>query len=195
MKMNILSKDEEVKNAILEAAKRVFQKWGLNKTTMEDIAHEAGKGKSTLYYYFKSKDEIFELLIKTELNSILTKAKTTINQISSPKDKLKKYISTTLNEIKNTVSLYLLVKGEIKGNKEVLEKLRKHLDYEEELLIKEILKEGLASKEFNFLKEKDLSKAANVVVGVIRGLELYLFLDNDDNEKIDIVTRMIAEGI
>lgn len=195
MKMNILSKDEEVKNAILEAAKRVFQKWGLNKTTMEDIAHEAGKGKSTLYYYFKSKDEIFELLIKTELNSILTKAKTTINQISSPKDKLKKYISTTLNEIKNTVSLYLLVKGEIKGNKEVLEKLRKHLDYEEELLIKEILKEGLASKEFNFLKEKDLSKAANVIVGVIRGLELYLFLDNDDNEKIDIVTRMIAEGI
>jgi len=88
-----------------------------------------------------------------------------------------------------------LVKGEIKGNKEVLEKLRKHLDDEEELIIKEILKEGLASKELNFLKEKDLIKAANVIVGIIRGLELYLFLDNDDNEKIDIVTRMIAEGI
>jgi AcrR family transcriptional regulator len=39
-------KDGDVKNSILEAAKRVFQKWGLNKTTMEDIAHEAGKGKS-----------------------------------------------------------------------------------------------------------------------------------------------------
>jgi len=195
MKTNILSKDEEVKNAILGAAKRVFQKWGLNKTTMEDIAHEAGKGKSTLYYYFKSKDEIFEFLIKNELNSILTKAKSTINQISSSKEKLKKYISTTLNEIKNTVSLYSLVKGEIKGNKEVLEKIRKHLDDEEELIIKEILKEGLASKELNFLKEKDLIKAANVIVGIIRGLELYLFLDNDDNEKIDIVTRMIAEGI
>jgi len=88
MKTNILSKDEEAKTAILEAAKRVFQKWGLNKTTMEDIAHEAGKGKSTLYYYFKSKDEIFEFLIKNELNSILTKAKTTINQISTSKEKL-----------------------------------------------------------------------------------------------------------
>jgi len=193
--MNDLSKDEEVKKAILVAAKRVFKKWGLHKTTMEDIAHEAGKGKSTLYYYFKCKDEIFELLIKTELNIILTKVKTTINQISSSKDKLKKYISTTLNEMKNTVSIYSLVKGEIKGNKEVLKKLRKHLDEEEELIIKEILKEGLASKEFNFLEEKDLNKAANVIVGIIRGLELYLFLDNDDNEKIDIVTRMIAEGI
>ncbi|PKN72465.1 MAG: TetR/AcrR family transcriptional regulator, partial [Deltaproteobacteria bacterium HGW-Deltaproteobacteria-10] len=55
-----MNKDEEVKQAIKAAAKRVFAKWGLNKTTMEDIAGEAGKGKSTLYYYFKSKEEIFE---------------------------------------------------------------------------------------------------------------------------------------
>lgn len=193
--MNVISKDEEVKKAILEAAKRVFQKWGLNKTTMEDIAHEAGKGKSTLYYYFKSKDEIFELLVKTELNIIIIKGKDFISKFSSSKEKLKKYIATTLNEIKNTVSLYSLVKGEIKGDKKFIEKLYKYLDDEEELIIKEILKEGLDSKEFNFLKEKDLIKAANVIVGVIRGLELYLFLDNDDNEKIDIVSRMIAEGI
>jgi len=48
-------KDELIKAAIIEAARRVFQKWGLKKSTMEDIAEEAGKGKSTLYYYFKSK--------------------------------------------------------------------------------------------------------------------------------------------
>lgn len=193
--MNKSNKDEEVKKAILEAAKRVFQKWGLNKTTMEDIAHEAGKGKSTLYYYFKSKDEIFELLIKTELKIIINKGKDFISKLSSSKEKLKKYIATTLNEIKETVSLYSLVKGDIKGDKEFIDKLRKYLDNEEELIIKEILKEGLDSNECNYLQEKDLNKAANVIVGIIRGLELYLFLDNDDNEKIDIVTRMIAEGI
>ena len=59
----------------------------------------------------------------------------------------------------------------------------------------EILKEGFEKGEFNFFNETQLSKAANVIVGTIRGLELYLFLDIDDNEKIDIVTRMIAEGI
>jgi AcrR family transcriptional regulator len=190
-----LNKEDIAKQEILEAAKRVFQKWGLNKTTMEDIAHEAGKGKSTLYYYFKSKDEIFELLVKAEFNNIINKGKDFISQINSSKEKLKKYISTTLNEIKNTVSLFSLVRGEIKGNKESLEKLRNYLDSEEELIIKEILKGGLSSKEFNFLEEKDLTKAANVIVGVIRGLQTYLFLDNDDNEKIDIVTRMISEGI
>ena len=73
--MNIVNKDEEVKKEIIEAAKVVFQKWGLKKTTMEDIAKEAGKGKSTLYYYFKSKEEIFEMLAKAEINNILYKSK------------------------------------------------------------------------------------------------------------------------
>jgi AcrR family transcriptional regulator len=193
--MNTLNKDEEVKNSIIEAAKRVLQKWGLNKSTMEDIAHEAGKGKSTLYYYYKSKDEIFEAVAKTELNNIIIKAKSATINVSSPKEKLKKYIATMLIEIKKTVSIYPLVKGEIKGNKEFLDRTIKQFNDKEEAIIMEILKQGLNSGEFNFLKESELNKAANVIVGMFSGLGLYLFFDNDDSEKIDIATRLIAEGI
>jgi AcrR family transcriptional regulator len=125
-------KDEEVKTSILEAAKRVFQKWGLNKTTMEDIAHEAGKGKSTLYYYYKSKDEILEVLATSELNNIINKAKNLVRGETSAKEKLKKYIAASLIEIKNTTSIYPLVKGEIKGNKEFIDKLSKQIDVIEE---------------------------------------------------------------
>src|ERR1035437_8574968 len=126
--MRSLNKDEEVTKSILEAAKRVFQKWGLNKTTMEDIAHEAGKGKSTLYYYYKSKDELFETLAMIEFNSCIAKANSSVREINSAKEKLKKYIAVMLNEIKKTASIYPLVKGEIKGNKEFLDKIRKVLD-------------------------------------------------------------------
>ncbi len=188
-------KEEIAKKAILDAAKRVFQKWGLNKTTMEDIAHEAGKGKSTLYYYYKSKDEIFESLLSSELNTIIIKANISIRDLSSSKEKLKKYITTTLIEIKNTVGLFPLVKGEIKGDKNFIKRLSNLIDEKEESIIMNILKEGFKNGEFKFLNETQLSKAANAIVGIIRGLELYLFLDNDDNEKIDIVTKIIAEGI
>ena len=61
-----LGKDDLVKAEILKAAERVFQKWGSNKTTMEDIAREAGKGKSTLYYYYQSKEEIFDAVVIVE---------------------------------------------------------------------------------------------------------------------------------
>lgn len=190
-----ISKDEVAKAEILEAAKRVFKKWGVNKTTMEDIAREAGKGKSTLYYYYKSKDEIFEKFVSDEFNTIIVKAKYLVSGESSSKVRLRKYIATVLSEAKKTVSFYPIVRGEIKGNPKFINKMKKQLDAKEEAFILEILNNGLENGEFRFLKKDELDKAANVVVGTIRGLSLYLFLDNDDIEKIDIITRMMAEGI
>ena len=190
-----ITKDEEVKAAILEAAKRVFQKWGFSKTTMEDIAHEAGKGKSTLYYYFKSKDDIFREFTINELDVIIGKAKDSTAGVSSAKEKLKTYVSTILIEMKNTISLFPLIKGEIKGNAELTEQLLNLLHEKEEAIVLEILKQGLASGEFHFLNKKNLVKAANVLVGMSRGLALYLFVDNEDSEKMDLATRFISNGI
>jgi AcrR family transcriptional regulator len=189
------SKDEEVKNNILEAAKRVFQKWGLNKTTMEDIAHEVGKGKSTLYYYYRSKEEIFEEVVKNEFASIIGEAKSAAKDAVSSKDKLKKYIATMLSEVKKTASIFPLVKGDVKGNKEFLDRMKKMLNDEEEAVVLEILQQGLKSGELSFLKEDELIKAAKALVGMVTGLAVYLFFDNDDNEIIDIATRLIAEGM
>jgi AcrR family transcriptional regulator len=190
-----LNKDEIVKQEILEAARRVFQKWGLNKTTMEDIAREAGKGKSTLYYYYKSKDEIFETLAISEIKNVIDIARDAISNITSAKQKLKNYITTMLYEFKKTVSIYPIIKGEIKGDKNFIEKIRKVLDDKERSIIMEILIQGIASEEFNFINESQLSKAANVIVGIVRGMMFYLFLDNDDEEIIDIATSLIAKGI
>ncbi|MCK9280499.1 MAG: TetR/AcrR family transcriptional regulator [Melioribacteraceae bacterium] len=188
------TKDDEVKNSILEAAKRVFQKWGLNKTSMEDIAHEAGKGKSTLYYYFKSKDEILEVVVKNELNNIMNKVKSATTDLISSKEKLKRYLSTLLVEINKSVSIYPILTGEVKGNVEFLSRMSKIVKDREEAVILDILKEGLESGEFNFFSEDEIDKAASVIVGIIMGLSMYLFFDNDDSEMIGIAARLIADG-
>ena len=193
--MSIQEKDETVKEQILAAAMQVFKKWGLHKTTMEDIAKAAEKGKSTLYYYYKSKDEIFETLAMMELNSCISKANSAVVELKTAKEMLRKYITVMLIEIKKTVSIYPLVKGEIKGNKEFLNMVLKQLHTKEVTIIEGILKIGLQSGEFHFLDEKEINKVASVIVSVVRGLHFYLFLDNDDNEQIDIVTKLISEGI
>lgn len=62
-----MSKREKLKefhrNNILEAAKRLFIEKGTAGTTMDDIAREADYSKTTLYAYFKSKDEIFSYIV------------------------------------------------------------------------------------------------------------------------------------
>ncbi|MFA7287733.1 MAG: helix-turn-helix domain-containing protein [Melioribacteraceae bacterium] len=188
-------KDEEVKNSIVDAARRVFQKWGFNKTIMEDIAHEAGKAKSTLYYYFKNKEEIFEAVSIFEIDSIIQKAKNSIKQDASAREKFKSYTSTMLLEIKKTVSIYPIGKGEVKLNREFIDKVNSQLNKKEEAIIKDIILYGIKSGEINFISRKELDKAAKVVSGIIRGLALYLFLDNDEPEIMDLAIRIISEGL
>ena len=45
------------KQRIIDGALKTFNKVGIEKTTMDEIAVESGFGKATLYYYFSSKDE------------------------------------------------------------------------------------------------------------------------------------------
>ncbi len=53
------------KRKIIESAIRIFLKKGVKDTTMEDVAREIGYGKASIYYYFKSKNElIFHILIE-----------------------------------------------------------------------------------------------------------------------------------
>ncbi len=48
----------DIKDAILDAAERLLGLYGYAKTTVDDIAHEAGIGKGTIYLHFHSKEEI-----------------------------------------------------------------------------------------------------------------------------------------
>jgi AcrR family transcriptional regulator len=188
-------KDEEVREMILAAARRVFQKWGLNKTTMEDIAREAGKGKSTLYYYFRSKEDIFEVIAVEEMEMILTKACKITEKINSAKEKLRKHILTTLLEVKNTINIYSVIKGEIKENKGIVERITQKMNKRDEQVIREILLAGINTNEIKFISEADIEKTAAVINGLISSMISYLVIDNEDNEKVDIVLRIITEGI
>ena len=47
-----------MRQTILDAADRLIAHYGYKKTTMDDVAREAGIGKGTIYLYFKSKEEV-----------------------------------------------------------------------------------------------------------------------------------------
>jgi len=50
------------RNNILDSAKQLFLEKGINQTTMDEIAKKADYSKSTIYVYFKSKDEIYNYI-------------------------------------------------------------------------------------------------------------------------------------
>lgn len=57
---------------ILEAAGRLIGRYGFDKTTMEDIAREAGVSKGALYLEWPSKDHLFDALVAFEMKRLLS---------------------------------------------------------------------------------------------------------------------------
>jgi len=190
-----MNKDDIIREEIIIAAKRVFRKWGLKKATMEDIAAEAGKAKSTLYYYYQSKEEIFDEAIFAHLAMILADTKAGVVDVRPVKEKIKRYVAASLTEMKRHAQDYSLVWEEIKGNQRLLRKLQEHLQAEERLFYLEVLQSGAQSGEFIFATEKELISAAHTLAGIMRALFLYLFLEAEEIEQIDITARLIANGI
>jgi len=193
--MKNMDKDEIVRTEILKSAERVFQKWGFNKTTMEDIAREAGKGKSTLYYYYKSKEEILDAVIDVEFQKIIQKARDSALNAKSAKDRMIKYIVESINEMKDKISTYTIIWDEIKRDKNFVSKLREKCQKKEEQYVQEILVAGIENNEFNFIDKSEIPIATKAIIGMIHALELYLLLENDDRKQVDIAARFIAYGL
>ena len=59
------------KSELIEVARQLFATKGFDNTTMNEIAAQSGKGRRTLYTYFKSKSEIFMAVINSEMSKII----------------------------------------------------------------------------------------------------------------------------
>ena len=63
----------KTRQKLVDVARQLFAKKGLENTTMNDIALHSGKGRRTLYTYFKSKEDIYYAVIESELERLSDK--------------------------------------------------------------------------------------------------------------------------
>jgi len=74
--------------AILDAALRVFGQYGYRRTSMDDIAREAGIAKGTIYLSFASKEEVFQALSQSLSQRMLADAEAARHRPGTTADKL-----------------------------------------------------------------------------------------------------------
>ena len=60
----------KTRQKLVDVARQLFAKQGFDDTTMNDIAQASGKGRRTLYTYFKNKEEIYYAVIEAEMERL-----------------------------------------------------------------------------------------------------------------------------
>jgi AcrR family transcriptional regulator len=186
----------KTKDQIVEAAGIIFSRYGFKKTTMDDIAFAAGKGKSSLYYYFKNKEEVFEavanheaLVLKDEINAALAKTETSVN-------KLRTYITIRMHRFTAKGNLYTALNDNFLATFSFIEKIRdKHREFEIDV-IDSILKEGIKNKEF---KPANIEFMGSTILTAIIGFEVPILKNPNAgiefDKKISEVINMLFYGI
>lgn len=183
------------KEHILIEARKVFEKFGFNKTSMADIAQAARKGRRTIYTYFTSKEEVFRAVIEIEVNTLASKLQELIGGPVNAAEKLRKYLHIRMNAVKELTLYYDALRQDLMNSLGLIENLRKEYDLLEVNMIRQILDEGVRNQEFRIA---DTNLVAQSIVLASKGFELPIFMGQegyDPDPMIDPLVDLLYHGI
>lgn len=193
-----IQKDDKVLQEILEAARILFTEHGLKKTTMDDVARAVGKGKSSLYYYFTGKTELFEAVVLDELKKILKDIRLAINAEKTSSGKLKAFLQTRLELKVKVHNLGQVVSEDFFDNFKEICRLKTEFELTQVEIIREIVRGGIQAGEFRTMTTEEVGFFCNWTAAAFGGLELPLSTSAElvaNKNSVDKIVEFILFGI
>lgn len=192
-----------VKADIISVAGGLIRQFGLQKVTMQDIARAAGKGKSTLYYYYKNKEEILDAVLEEEMREFYLQLEAAVKRVGTFEEKLKAYILTKIRTVESKVKEYeFLIENDEHyfDFNNYFKRMRFLYDDKELRLISSLFQEGVDERKVNeeIFNEEKGQLTAEVFLTSIRGLEIEIFIKKkmgNIEEKIDIMMHILLNGL
>lgn len=183
----------KTRQKLLEVARELFAHKGLEATTMNDIAAASGRGRRTLYTYFRNKEEIYYAVIEAELERLSEKMDEVASMDVEPEEKIFTLIYTHLSIIRDTVARNGTLRAEFFRNIWMVEKVRKAFDVEEHRILQKVLQEGVDKGRFRI---ENVGLMADIVYYSVKGLEVPYIYDRlgvglSENETYPIVKGIV----
>lgn len=191
-------RDEKTIQEILEAARTLFSKYGLKKTTMDDVGKAVGKGKSTLYYYYTGKNELFEAVVMDELKKMLKDIRLAINTELTSTGKLKAFLFSRLQLREKVHNLGQVVYDDLFDHFKEICRMKSDFEKTQVEIIKEIVTGGIQAGEFRDMPEDEILFFSSWTAAAFGGLELPLSTNptlRANQESCDKIVDLILFGI
>jgi AcrR family transcriptional regulator len=184
-----------IREAIVDIAREIFARYGYRKTTMDTIARAARKGKSSVYYYFKNKEELMQAVLDKEIAGLKREIANAMALATDPQEKFHTYVLTRMRIFGRIARSFSTFKYEYLEEYNIIQRLRENYDKYEMKFIRDILEEGLKKGVFSMA---DPQMTAFAIVVALKGFE-YMWATEEDLEKIEkkilSLTDILFNGI
>jgi AcrR family transcriptional regulator len=174
----ISEKNEKVQ-LIIEASQRRFGLFGLEKTSMREIADDLKLSKASLYYYFPDKESLYKAVVEKEQHEFLSSISERISSLNEPDQLLLEYANARLSYFRTLLNLSRLRLEAYSDLKPTFRETIIRFKEKEKEIIKRIIEKGVAGGIF-FIDNTD--QTADLFLDLLRGLRITLV-----NEKKTLV--------
>ena len=178
---------------LVDVARQLFAKKGVDNTTMNDIAVASTKGRRTLYTYFKSKEEIYVAVVESELDKLAEALDKVVAENIAPDVKILKLIETHLDAIKLIVHRNGTLRASFFRDIWQVERVRRNLNLHEIALFKQVLTEGNDQGLFDV---DNVDILADILHYCVKGIEVPYIRgkigdDVDDRQGWEYVAKIV----
>jgi len=177
---------EEFRKKVVITAGQIFSRFGFKKTTMDEIASALKMGKSSIYYYFESKEDIFEAVVRYEANVLRSELTRSIKSVESPVDKMRNYVFVRMKSFEKLSNYYNAIFDKNLDHFDFIEQVREKYDREELAILRLILYHGVRRGVFNISNSEYTALAIQTTM---KGLEVPLFWMK---KEVNIESRLNA---
>ncbi|SFL91410.1 transcriptional regulator, TetR family [Gracilibacillus orientalis] len=170
----------QTKKLISDKAKVLFEQKGYTATSMEDIRSFSQISKGSIYYHFKSKEELFLYTVEEASKEWRGKWEDQANNVSTAKEKLyllgRFYASDMQSPLSKTVSEYI---GSENLDNMMIENISQLIQPEYNVFL-QIIEEGMRTKEFK--TSKTAEDLAYILYSTLTGMSITQFLGYDEEK-------------
>jgi len=159
---------EDYRKRILHTAGNVIRQFGFEKTTMSDIARALRKGKSSLYHYFTNKEQIFEEVLRSEIDELKVEFLRIIEEEPTVEGKIRAYVLNRMEVFRRLARRHMSFIESTAERYDLLLKIHEEYDLEEVRIISDIFARGV--KEGRFMI-RDISTTATTFVTALKAFE------------------------
>ena len=158
-----MNKKEQVKEKIGKVAMKCFARYGLDKTTLDDIAKEVGLNKASLYYYYKNKEDIFLEVAITEGRDYLRTLEEHVLEKKTTEARIIFYLVERVNYLKNVLNMNRVSAETVNRMLPKFFELFDAVTKQEIQFLAKIIREGIKRGE---LRNTDAAKLASSLINM-----------------------------
>jgi len=196
--------EDSTEYKILQAAIQLFQKYGLTKVTMDDVAKAIGKGRSSLYYYYKSREEVFEAVMHATIQQIIQEITKAVQSYPDLTSKIQIFSQTKLKTSNQWQSFFRALENgmgvaEINKHAQTMNTFHLELMQKETEILQNIFEQAILNGQIPKTSQKDLSNHIAVYLCSIRGIKREHINNNKDFKDlaplINTLSNMLIKSL